>query len=147
MFWTHRQWVQNTRNFEMDFEFRNKQFWCFKMDFTQLQWVISKWKQILKSKIIILKWNLESTVSHFKIELFSKSLVKFQNGFFTLHQGYNSQIWNGGLFEFNFFALELRFLNFRKWIRNLPYLELISFSLWNRMSKMFWFIGNHFKIR
>ena len=34
MLWTHSQWVRNTMNFEMDFEFWNEQFWCFTMDFS-----------------------------------------------------------------------------------------------------------------
>ena len=74
-------------------------------------------------KIVISKWKLES------IELCSKSLVKFCNGFFHCIKATVSNFKMVGFSKSIFFALELRFLNFKRWIQNLPYLEISFFIL------------------
>ena len=148
MFWTHGQWVQNTMNFEMDFEFRNEQFWCFTMDF---------------STHSVLFRNEDK----FEIQ---------QSCYFEIEVGINSEsIRNGTIFEiikeiskcFFYIALRLQLanskwwafrnrnfcfrieilLNFRRWLRNLPDLEMILFiskwGVWN----VFFFTVSHFEIR
>ena len=148
MFWTHKQWVRNTMNFEMDFEFRNEQFWCFTMDF---------------STHSVLFRNEDK----FEIQ---------QSCYFDIEVGINSEsIRNGTIFEFIkeiskcFFCTALRLqlanskwwafrnrnfcfrieilLNFRKWLRNLPDLEMIFIHFEMRCLKCFLFTVSHFEIR
>ena len=121
-------WNCNSKPIESEFKLRL--ILNFKMsNFNVLKWTSHThsglfWNKCkFEVKIVISKWKLES------IELCSKSLVKFCNGFFHCIKATVSKFKMVGFLKSIFFALELRFLNFKRWIQNLPYLEISFFIL------------------
>ena len=127
-------WNCNFKPIESEFKLR------LILNFKMSNFYVLKWTSHIHSglfwnkgkfevKIVISKWKLESIVSHFKIELCSRSLVKFCNGFFHCIKATVSNFKMVGFSKSIFFALELRFLNFKRWIQNLPYLEISFFIL------------------